>query len=220
MKEFDKIFVSWRTGAGAGRYIIGVLEKHDDGRFTFKYDKLVVSKALKEGFGPYTELPNTEVVYNGNVLDVFSQRLIKSERSDIQDFYDFWEIEPEKVQDKFYLLAHTQGLLPTDNFEFLADFNPIPGLHFLTDLASLTEKKLAAGTVKSGDELTFEKEPKNKFDGRAIKVLKDGKEIGFIKKGHSHLFYKPGSDKIKLIVKAVDQNDFIKKVFITVSIPT
>ncbi len=68
-------------------------------------------------------------------LDIFAQRLIKSERPDIQNFYDFWEIEPQFKDDKFYLLGHTQGLLPTDNFEFLADYKPVEGLHFLTEIA-------------------------------------------------------------------------------------
>ena len=219
MKEFDKIFVSWRTGTGSGRHIIGELEKRDGGKFTFKYDKAAVSLASKEGFSSYTELPNIDLIYNGNVLDVFAQRLIKSVRPDVQDFYDFWEIEPDKTEDKYYLLAHTQGLLPTDNFELLADFNPVIGLHFLTDLAHITESKLPKDTVKKGDELTFKTDPLNAHDKKAVKVFKGAKEIGFIKKGHSHLFYKTGSEKIKLSVKSVDQDGFIKRIFVKVFIP-
>jgi hypothetical protein len=47
--------------------------------------------------------------YTENVLEIFGQRLTKSERSDIQKYYDFWEIEPENKEDKYYLLSHTQG---------------------------------------------------------------------------------------------------------------
>ncbi len=219
MKEFEKIYLSWRAGSGSRRHIIGELEKHVDSKFTFKYIKKNVVEAKKEGFGSYTALPNFDLTYNGNILEIFSQRLMKPERTDVKDFYDFWEIEPDKIQDKYYLLAHTQGLLPTDNFEFLADFNPISGLHFLTDLANLTGAKLAKDTLHIGDELTFEKDISNAFDTKAVKIFKTGRQIGYIKKGHSHLFYKPGSEKLKLSVKAIDQNGFIKKVFVKVAMP-
>ena len=122
MKEFDKLYLSWRKGEGSGRHIVGVLEHVADGRFMFSYDKDSVEKAKKDGFTPYTEFPDVTKLYNGNILEIFGQRLIKSERPDIQLFYNFWEIEPQHKDDKFYMLGHTQGLQPTDNFEFLADY--------------------------------------------------------------------------------------------------
>lgn len=219
MKEFDDIYVSWRPGQGKIRHIVGVLKKHESGKFTFNYIPQAVEEAGKEGFLPYTELPDTTQVYNGSVLDVFAQRLMKAERSDIQTFYNFWEVEPTLKDDKFYLLAHTQGLVPTDNFEFLADYNPVSGLHFLTDLAHLTEAKLPANTVKSGDVLTYVLDKNNTTDGQAVRVYKGDKEVGFIKKIHSRVFYKPGADNITLTVKAVDQNGVIKRIFVKVAKP-
>src|ERR1700761_3029215 len=142
MKEFEKIYLSWRQGQGCRRFIVGILERNAEGKFTFQYNKDDVLKANQEGFAPYTEFPLVDKVYNGNVLDIFAQRLTKPERSDIQYFYDFWEIDPKYRDDKYYLLAHTQGLSTTDNFEFLADYNPIDGLHFLTELTGISQKKL------------------------------------------------------------------------------
>ena len=217
MREFDDIYISWRSGSGKPRHIIGVLKKHQDGKFTFSYDIVAVEKARVEGFLPYTEFPDISQKYNGSVLEVFSQRLMKSARTDIKSFYDFWEIDPSQTDDKFCLLAHTQGLLPTDNFEFLADYNPVQGLHFLTDLAHISEANLPANTVKVGDELQYDKDEGNEHDSKAVRVIKAGKEIGYIKKIHSHLFYKPGADQLKLTVKAVDQNGVIKRVFLKVS---
>src|SRR4051812_6501932 len=117
MNEFDKIYLSWRKGQGERRYIVGILEKIPDNKYVFSYDKNGVEKAIKDGFTPYTEFPKIEASYNGNVLDIFGQRLIRQERPDIQKFYDFWEIDSQYKDNKFYLLGHTQGLLPTDNFE-------------------------------------------------------------------------------------------------------
>lgn len=217
MKEFDKIYISWRKGQGSRRHIVGVLEHTIDDRYVFSYDKLAVEKAKEEGFSPYTEFPNIDAQYNGNVLDIFSQRLIKSERPDIQSFFDFWEIDSQFKENKFYLLGHTQGLLPTDNFEFLADYNLVDGLHFLTEIASLSKQNLHPDTIKVGDVLSYELEPKNEHDNFAVRVLKDGKEIGYIKKIHSRIFHKLANNKLKLIVKAVDKNGSIKRIFLKVS---
>jgi hypothetical protein len=216
MKEFEKIYLSWRQGQGCRRHIIGVLDKDQSSKFSFQYILENIEGAKKEGFSTYTEFPQIDRVYNGNVLDIFGQRLIKSERSDIQGFYDFWEIEPQYKDDKYYLLAHTQGLSTTDNFEFLADYNPIEGLHFLTELAGLSQKKLPIGSLQVGDSLQILLEPENSQDPLAVKVLKAGQEIGHIKKVHCKVFHKPGGEKLQLSVKALDQNGFIKRVFVKV----
>ena len=218
MKEFDKLYLSWRKGQGHRRHIVGVLEHSNvTGGFVFTYDQTGVQKAKEEGFEAYTEFPILTNSYNGNVLEIFGQRMIKSERPDVQNFYDFWEIESYFKDDKFYLLGHTQGLLPTDNFEFLADYNPVPGLHFLTELAGLSKYQLPADSVKAGDVLDFKIDGDNEYDTQAVKVFKADKEIGYIKKIHCRVFHKPGAEKLKLSVKAVDKNGLIKKIFIKVS---
>lgn len=218
MKEFDKIYLSWRKGQGYGRHIVGTLQQTHDGKYEFKYDTRGVEQAKKDGFIPYTEFPDVLQSYNGNVLDIFAQRLIKSERPDIKTFYDFWGIDPQFKDDKFYMLAHTQGLQPTDNFEFLADYNPVEGLHFLTELAGLSAYELPAGTLKEGDELRFQQEDDNEKNSEAVLVFKEDLEIGHIKRIHCRVFRKPGAEKLKLKIKSVDKNGKIKKAFIKVFI--
>ena len=217
MKEFDKLYLSWRKGRGYSRHIVGVLEQTQTGQVVFSYDNSEIKKAETEGFIPYTEFPDITKSYNGNALEIFGQRLIKSERPDIQSFYDFWEIEPEHKDDKFYMLGHTQGLQPTDNFEFLADYNIVEGLHFLTELAGLSAYQLPSGTLKEGDILRFQLEPDNIYDSEAVTIFKGETEIGHIKRIHCKIFHKPGAEKLKITVKAVDKNGIIKKAFIKVS---
>ncbi len=50
MKEFDKIYVSWRKGQGHRRYIVGVLQQSVTGTYSFTYDGDVIEKAKKDGF--------------------------------------------------------------------------------------------------------------------------------------------------------------------------
>ncbi|MBY0426232.1 MAG: hypothetical protein K2Q22_11390 [Cytophagales bacterium] len=216
MKEIGPIYLSWKEGLGKRRHIVGVLKRNATLGVRFSYFEKRIEAAKKDGFSPYTEFPDFDKEYTENVLDVFGQRIMKSERSDISDFYDFWEIDAKYKDDKFYLLAHTQGLNPTDNFEFLADYNPRKGLRFLTDLAGLSNLNLAADTIKTGDLLTYKLELENVYDDKAVKVFKDGKEVGYIKKIHSRVFYKQKGSLLKLTVKAVEQNGVIKRIFVKV----
>ncbi len=218
MDEFTDIFLSWRKGQGSRRHIVGLLQKNTEGKFSFSYDKEGIKNASKEGFTPYTEFPRIEERYNGNVLDIFAQRLIKPERPDIQAFYNFWEIDPQYKEDKFYLLGHTQGLLPTDNFEFLADYNIVDRLHFLTEIAALSINKLPSNILTVGDTLRFEVDKKNEHDPNAVKIFKNKDEIGYVKKIHCKVFHKPGNEKLRLSVKAIDKNGTIKRVFVKVSL--
>jgi len=216
MTEIGHIYLSWREGLGKRRHIVGVLKRNATLGVRFSYIKEGVEVAMKDGFSPYTEFPDFNKEYTEKVLEVFGQRIMKSERSDISDFYDFWEIDTKFKDDKFYLLAHTQGLNPTDNFEFLADYNPSKSLHFLTDLASLSILRLSFDSVKPKDILTYKLESDNKFDDEAVKVFKEDKVVGYIKKIHTGVFYKQKSSSLKLVVKEVEQNGVIKRIFVKV----
>ncbi len=217
MKEIGYIYLSWRKGTGYRRNIVGVIKNSATKGITFSYLKEATEKGKEEGFAPYTEFPEIDKTYTENVLEIFAQRLTKSERPDIKDFYSFWEIKPKQKDDKYHILAHTMGLSPTDNFEFLADYHPIKGMSFITDLAGLSKKQLPTGLLAEGDVLHFEKEPENKYDQYAVKVFKGDQEIGYIKKIHSKVFHKRKGSRIKLTVKAVDKNGVIKRVFVKVS---
>jgi len=217
VKEIGHIYLAWREGIGKRRHIVGVLKKNSTQGVRFSYIKKGVEAAIKDGFSTYTEFPDLNKEYKENVLEIFGQRIMKSERADIKDFFDFWEIDPKYKDEKYYLLAHTHGLSPTDNFEFLGDYKPIKSLRFLTDLASLSTLNLNADSVKPGDILNYTLEPENEHDGKAVKVYKDNIQIGYIKKIHSRVFYLVKTKKLNLQVKAVEQNGIIKRIFVKVS---
>ncbi len=217
MRSIGNIYLSWRKGQGHRRYLVGILRKNTSDGIRFSYISKNIEEAKKDGFSPYTEFPDLARIYTDNVLDTFSQRLMKSERADIQSFYDFWEIDPLYKNDKYYLLAHTQGLVPTDNFEFLADFKPRKSLRFVTDLANVKAQELPAGSIKPGDELTYKLEPCNPYDKYAIKVFKGSLQVGYVKKIHSRIFYKSPFYKLKLTVKACNQHGIISRIFVKVS---
>ncbi len=218
MIEFDKIHLVWRKGAGHRRVSVGILEKTLEGKHIFKYSADAIELQKTQGFTPYTEFQDLNKTYNGNVAEIFGQRLMKSDRPDVDTFFKFWEVDKEKANDKFYLLGKTQGLVPTDNFEFLAEYKLVPKLHFLTEIASLSLNELEKGSIQIEDTLRFELEPTNEYDKDAVKAFKDNLAIGYIKKHHCKVFQDPGADKLSLTVKAIEQNGYIKRLFVKVSL--
>ena len=74
------IYLAWRKGKGSRRKIVGLIKKNATSGVRFSYIKAGVEEAQKEGFTPYVDFPDTEKVYSENVLEIFGQRLIKTER--------------------------------------------------------------------------------------------------------------------------------------------
>lgn len=217
MKAIGHIYLAWRKGKGSRRKIVGVIKKNATEGVRFSYISNGVAEAEKEGFTPYIDFPDTSKEYSENVLDIFGQRLIKAERPDIQKHLDFWDINPKYRDDKFYLLAYTQGMLSIDNFEFLADFHPIKKLQFISEICGLSHYKVEPGTLQEGDILSYQLENDNPKDSYAVKIFKDSKELGYVKMVHSRVFYKKHNGTLSIRVKSVDENISVNRVFIEIS---
>ena len=218
MKEIGHIYLVWRPRKGERRQIVGIIRRNSTEGTRFKYT-ITEKKAQEMGFVPYTDFPKLTIEYTENVLDIFGQRLTKSDRGDIQKYYDFWEVDPNFKDDKFYLLAHTQGLLATDNFEFLADFSPSKDLSFTSEICGLSHNKISPDAIEEGDELRWEFEANNKYDSSAIKVFKKDIFLGYVKMAHSKVFYKKGGKNLKIKVKNIGKNGYLNEVFIKVYNP-
>ncbi|HBF87350.1 MAG TPA: hypothetical protein DDX39_01820 [Bacteroidales bacterium] len=220
--KIKKIYLSWRKGKGSRRKIVGVIERTATNGITFKYLEDGVKAAQLEGFKEYNGFPiphDFKKIYNENDLDIFSLRLIPFERKDNKHLLKFWEAEG--IVNKFDLLALTQGLLPTDNFEFLGLFNPAPNFKFVTDIAGLTHLELEKDTIIKGDILRYDFEANpNAYLDKAVKVYKSELHVGYIKNIHNNIFVKLNrklNRKLKLVVKEVEQNGIIKNIFVQVT---
>jgi hypothetical protein len=216
VKAIGKIYLAWRKGKGSRRSIVGVIHKNATIGVRFEYLKDGVLKAMEDGFTPYIDFPEIEKIYTENVLEIFGQRLIKIERTDSQRYLDFWDIDAKYKEDKYYLLAYTQGMLSNDNFEFLADFQPVKDLKFVSEICGLSHSNLQAGTLTIGDKLNCELDKTNPKDKFAVKVKKGHLLIGYVKMVHSRVFYKT-KYPLQIKVKSIDQNGTINRVFIEIS---
>lgn len=217
-KGIGHIYLAWRKGAGDRRILVGKIRRNSSGTVSFAYIPEGLKEAKEKGFVAYPDFPQEDEVYTKDVLDIFAQRLNKSEREDIKKYYDYWEIDPEMKDDKYYILAHTQGILPTDNFEFLADYNPVKEMSFVSELCGLSHLQLDSSALVEGDILRWEIEPGNEYDHHAVKLFKGDLFVGYVKKVHSLFFFKRNRTPIKVEVKSVLKNGHINRAFIKISI--
>lgn len=215
MKSIGNIYLTWRKGKGERRISIGVIKRNKTLGTRFHYLKEGVKEAQKFGFSIYEGFPDTSTTYSNNVIEIFGQRIMRSERNDIKDFYDFWLIDKRHLNDVYYMLAHTQGILPTDNYEFLAEFNSSKDLKFITEISGLSKSKISSDALRKGDILTYKKEPKNSYDKFAVKVYKDKLCLGYIKIIHNHIFHR-SSKTFKISVQHIEKNGVLKRVFLRV----
>ena len=81
MREFRRIYLSWRQGSGHRRHIVGVLKRSATTGGGFSYFKDQVKISQTAGFIPYAEFPEIEKMYIENVIESFGARLIKQERA-------------------------------------------------------------------------------------------------------------------------------------------
>jgi len=216
MKALGPIHLICRDGKGSRRVPIGIIRKNATEGIRFNYNKQIIDDITQHSFIPYEAFPDLKKTYDQNVLDVFGQRLMRSERNDVQDFYKFWHLDSSLKDDKYYMLAMTQGLLPTDNYEFLVDFNPVKDLVFISEVTGLSHSKVSGDALKQGDRLRYELEPGNPFDKYAVKFYKDDLFLGYMKTIHNRVFYKT-KYPLHVSVHGIEKNGILNRVFIKVS---
>lgn len=219
MKEIGNIFLVWRKGPGDRRIPIGVIKRNSADGVRFNYLPKNIEKAKAIGFSAFEGFPDSssEKVFTENVLDIFGQRLMRSERNDLSEFYEFWKIDKKFKDDIFYMLARTQGFLPTDNFEFLADFNPVQGLNFISEISGLSKTQISSNSLNVGDTLTYARESNNQYDKYAVKLFHQGLFLGYVKLIHSKVFYIAKST-LSVKVHHIEKNGVLGRVFIEVRV--
>lgn len=209
--------MTWRKGAGARRHLVGIIKHTQTKGVSFQYlPRLSLVEAIQDGFSYYTEFPDLSETYTHNVLDVFKQRLFRSERSDYKGFLDFWGITYDKKDDTLYLLAHTHGIVPTDNFEFLADFQLTKDLKIVTEIAGLTYSQVSSELLVVDDEVLWKKNNSIHDKYQVDLFTNTGQLLGHVKKVHCKLFYDKRAQNLKIKVKALDKNGIIKRAFIEI----
>lgn len=187
---FDTLLLSWRRASGDRRIIVGRLELDAKGEASFVYEKEGVAQALELGFVSYPGLPLVEPIPQDLALDLFYRRLINTERNDARRILDFLAVDPERIDDKLYLLGITGAKTATDMFEFLPVLKPMSKPYeYVTEIAGLRYYKVDFNALQENQELVAVREPENSYDSDAVRLeSQSGVVLGYIKQGITNVF--------------------------------
>lgn len=212
MNEVKRIHVAWRNERKGQSKVFGLIE-HTERGASFRYI-LTEEQMRNHGISPLADFPMGKE-HTANVLDILSLRLNNPARPDIGKYYDFWEIPPERRADIFYLLAHTQGLLATDNYEFLAEYRLTRDLRFVSEIYASPHANVKPWTASVGDELRWEREP-NSNRPNAVSVYKGTQKLGYVRVVHNRVFASKEADGLKARVKCILANKHLNRLFVTI----
>ena len=214
--KIRQIVVTWRQGRGFNRIPVAIVKKNESEGMSFRYIEEGVNQARKNGFACYPDFTDINRVYNQNIQQILSHRLNSPERPDIGKFYDFWEIPSESRGDIYRMLAYTQGQLPTDNFEFLAQYYSVSGVRFVSEITGFSENPLDTGSLTEGCELEWKLDQKNEYDKKAVSLYYKSQFVGHIKRIHNDVFHLRNAKSLKVKVKKLEQNGHINKAYILI----
>lgn len=165
----EKLLLIWKEPKERRRYIIGTLE-YANSKYTFEYINPELNDAREHNFTFFPGFDELNKKYESEQLfPNIETRLPNKNRPDYLDILNNYNLELNSS--KMEILKRTRGRLLTDNFEFLPAFDKnriefeIAGTRHSKDIEQCKIK------LKINDNLYLEKEPNNKFDQHAIKVI-------------------------------------------------
>ncbi|MDO4706938.1 MAG: HIRAN domain-containing protein [Porphyromonadaceae bacterium] len=215
---FSRLLVSWRTGTGQRRHIIGELTIADDGLSFFAY-ATDLSQAKSVGFLGYPGLPLDQPINQKTAIDLFLRRLINTEREDALRKLSFWGVTQEQLSNKLYLLGVTQGQSSSDEYEFLPIlYQREQPYKFVTAIAGLRYFDVDPATISEGEKLELQWEQDNNHDPYAVAVKQtNGRTLGYLKQGINQLFARLGTSQAE-VIRIIDTG-YISQVFIECFVP-
>lgn len=211
MNEVKRIYIAWREGDQ--RKLFASIDK--GGKDACLRYILSDQEMRVQGIRPLVDFPCGKE-YTKNVLDILSLRLNDPTRPDMEKYYRFWEIPAEKRTDTFYLLAHTQGLLATDNYEFLAEYELTKDLRFISEICGLSQTNIKAEAISIGEKLRWEREPNNGYDPYAAAIYAGDLKLGYVKAVHNRVFATEKANGLNVRVKSIEANGHLGRVFVSI----
>ena len=166
----ETLLLIWKEPKERRRYTIGELT-YKDNKYMFKYVNPELEDAKIAGFEYFPGFNQTDKLYieNNDMFANISTRLPNKNRPDYLALLNMYNLDVNSS--KMEILTKTKGRLITDNFEFVPAFNKrkiefdVAGTSHRDDIEKC--KKI----LKVNDNLYLEREPDNRYDSNAIKVI-------------------------------------------------
>lgn len=194
--EPEKLLLSWQTSQprkNRGRiFVAELIRKGDDADLVYLLNSDELQRAQSLGFKEYTGFSANQQTHE-KVLFAFIKRLPPRSRGDFGKYLDSLRIWIDANISDFALLGYSGAKLPDDDFEVIHTFeNAIPPFEFLLNIQGYRyyAERLPFASIKLEQEATFQAEPKNEIDPKAIKIIVGGAHVGYVCRGLTESFHK------------------------------
>lgn len=196
--EPEKLLLSWQTsqpGKSRSRmFVAELIRNEDDADLVYLLDSDEFKKAQSLGFKEYTGFSANQRIHE-KVLFAFMKRLPPRSRGDFGKYLDSLRIRNYKdveISD-FALLGYSGAKLPDDDFTVIHTFeNAVPPFEFLLHVQGYRYyvNQLPLASLRLEQEATFQAEPENEIDPKAIKIIIGGAHAGYVCRGLTESFHK------------------------------
>ena len=164
--------------------------------------RLKVALLEKAGCGGQVLMANVIENYPGfpakqqkyeKILFAFMKRLPPRSRGDFGKYLDALRIPNNAEISDFALLGYSGAKLPDDGFTVIHTFeNAVPPFEFLLNVQGYRyyAEQVPSDRIELGQEATFQAEPENKSDPKAIKVIIGGTHADYVCRGLTDSFHR------------------------------
>ncbi len=183
--EFNKLNLVWQSENDPNhlRYVVAELIKNDNGvQLRYLNSTEDFKKAVSFGFVGYPAFSAEVELHSNRVLEAFQRRLPPRGREDFGKYLEMFRLPKNSEISDFSLLGYSGAKLPGDEFSIIPSFQEIDQPYeFLTEVTGFRHHSpIPIGEIALGSLVTFEAEPENSIDPNAIKILMQGKKIGYV----------------------------------------
>lgn len=195
--EPDRLLLSWQAPRGSNnrmRMFVGeIIRTDNDADLRYLTNTKDFETARESGFENYPGYLIQAPVHK-DVLVSFLKRIPPRSRKDFDRFLNSLRINPgmkDQVSD-FALLGYSRASLPSDEFTLIHPFsNAVPPFEFLTPVQGYEYylDNVPYESLAEGLDVTFAPEPNNPKDSNAIRMLIQGKTIGYVCRGLLDAFH-------------------------------
>ncbi len=183
--EFNRLYLVWQTHRDPKRlrYTIASLDREGE-NIVFRYLRGTpgFESALQFGFSGYPAFDIALEQHSVGIVDAFMRRLPPRSRGDFNQFLEMLRLPINAPINDFSLLAYSGAKVAGDDFSIVPDFQNQNGpFEFMTEIAGYRHfSELPISELELDTEVSFESEPTNEVDKNAIRVLSNGKMLGYV----------------------------------------
>lgn len=164
------LWLIWKEPKERRRYIIGTLT-YKNNHYYFKYVNPELEEAKKVGFIEFPGFSDLNKKYEskGSLFPNITTRLLNKARPDYLQMLNTYGLDINSTS--IEILEKTKGRLLTDNFEFVPAFDKNKIEFEVAGTSHRNDINEWKNLLKINDNLILEKEPNNKYDQYAIKII-------------------------------------------------